>query len=167
MHWEPSLGLFIILKICIIPYKILVFRYFSLYTGSLLNLFFWYYYWLFHHLLTNKTYLSKKKYVSKKYALKYEDIFWRNMHKILVFSINVINKIFETLFTKKDLIRYYYFINILFFIEIRLLCWWSLCFSVSVSTNFIIFYLFSHTVFPTKFLYMFFLIYSFPRFHLN
>ena len=51
------------------------------------------------HLVSSKSFL---------YAL----IFGRNIHKGLFFTIFVANEIFQSFFTKRDLIRYYYFIII-------------------------------------------------------
>ena len=49
--------------------------------------------------------------------------------KVYFFIIFVANKLFKSFFTKGDLIRYYYFINIyIFFIEIGPLCWRNYCF---------------------------------------
>ena len=62
-----------------------------------------------------------------------------NVHKDLFFSIFIADEIFKTFFTKIDLISYYYFIKIyIFFIEIGLLCWRNVCFSLSILPNVII-----------------------------
>ena len=69
--------------------------------------------------------------------------FGRNKYKDLIFVTSFIaNEIFQILFTKRSLIKYKYFMEIL--MEIRLSCWWNLHFSISVSsilTFFIQFYI--------------------------
>ena len=83
--------------------------------------------------------------------------------KVYFLSIFVANEIFESFFTKRDLIRYCYFNNIYiyFFIEIGLLFWWNFCFWISISANFItVFSIFIYTF--KNFIY--FLIYNFPLF---
>ena len=56
---------------------------------------------------------SKKIYIQfHKYLFCINSFFLSNMHKGLFFTISVANKIFKTFFTKRDLIRYYYLINI-------------------------------------------------------
>ena len=92
------------------------FRYFLLYTSSLLNLFF--IIWL--NFFQTFIYLSKKfssfitRYIHlvfSKYLL-YVLISGKNIHKGNIFIIFVTNEIFKMLFIKRKLIRYYYFINI-------------------------------------------------------
>ena len=83
--------------------------------------------------------------------------FWKKYtERSNLFSIFVANEIFETLFTKRDLIRYYCLNNIDIFYWNR-----SFSFSISVSPNFItVFYIFIYT-FTFKKFYILFLIYSF------
>ena len=60
----------------------------------------------------------KKNYISRENfkvpsLIKFLIFFWRNRHTITIFFIIfVTNEIFKILFTKRKLIRYYYFINI-------------------------------------------------------
>ena len=90
-------------------------------------------------MFTKKSFIFYQKYIhlflSKPFL--YILIFGRNMHKCLFFSIFVTNEIFKILFKEWSLNT----ISLIFisFIEIGLSHWWNLCFSISVSSNFIIF----------------------------
>ena len=61
-----------------------------------------------------------------------------NVHKDLYFSIFIADEIFKSFFTKIDLITTILLKSIFFFIEIGLLCWRNVCFSVSILPSVII-----------------------------
>ena len=96
----------------------LVFRYFSLHTGSRSNSFLIMLLTFFQILLYFSNNFSS--FIKKTYICFYQNLFYlyafifgRNIHRGLIFfSIFVANKIFKIFCTKGDLIRYYYFINI-------------------------------------------------------
>ena len=82
---------------------------------------------------------------------------------VYFFSIFVANEILKPFYTKRDLVTYYWFISLLismFVIEIGPLCWWNVCFWISISPNFIIFSIF---IYYFKEFYIF-LIYNVPLF---
>ena len=82
--------------------------------------------------------------------LLYILIFGQNMQKGLIFLIIfVINEIFKFLFTKRKLIRYYYFVVLLLCLLLFYYIIYgnrSLYSSISVSSDFIIFYQFLYMV---------------------
>ena len=77
-----------------------------------------------------------------------------------VFSIHKANKIFESIFTKRDLIGYCYIINIYIFIEMGSLCWWVLLFFDLSITKFYKFFHFYICI--QKFIYFKFIIFHLP-----
>ena len=87
------------------------------------------------------SFIKKDIYLVSWKSFLYAVIIGRNIHKGLFLSIFSANKIFKSLFTKRDLIRYYYFINIYIF-------YWNrsfmvkVCFWISILPNFIIFFFF-------------------------
>ena len=129
---------------------ILAIRYFLLYTSLLL---FFYYYYIanffsnFHILIKNIFFYHKHTYVQfhqNIFAHFWEEYTWRSN----CFIIFVANEICKILFTKRKLIRYYYFIKISF------LFWWNLCFLISVPSNFI--FSLSIFIYSINFFYNFF-----------
>ena len=83
--------------------------------------------------------------------------------KVQFFNIFVAKKKLKSLFTKRDLSRYYYFIIFYIFIEIGLLCWWNFCFLISISPKFYNYFFHFYICFQ-KFLYGFSLFIFFPCF---
>ena len=65
---------------------------------------------------------QKDKYLVLSKSLLYTLIFGSNMHEGLFFRIFIANKMFESLFIKRSLIKYYYFSNIYIVNEIGILC---------------------------------------------
>ena len=136
---------------------IVAFRNFLLYTGSLSN--------SFLRLLLNflqislyfsnnlSSFIKKNTYLVSSKSLLYALLFGINISKSLIFfHIFVAKKIFKYFFTKRDLIRFYYFINIYIFIKIGPVYWWNFCFWVSIPPNFII--VFSIFTYPFKKFYI-------------
>ena len=67
----------------------------------------------FYFFNNSSSFIKKDLYLVSSKSLQYSLIFGSNIHKGLTFlTIFVTNKIFKTLFTKENFIRYYYFINI-------------------------------------------------------
>ena len=72
-------------------------------------------------------------------CFQYSLIFGRYMDKGLIFlSIFIAHERFKIIFTKRDLVRYYYFINTNIIYQKWHLYRWNLYFSISVSSDFII-----------------------------
>ena len=126
------LGFFIRIIIIIIDFPlenlILVFIYFSFYTALLSILF-----------LQLFIFYKKSMHWVLSKCFQYSLIFGRYMHKGLIFfSIFIANEMFKIIFTKRDLVRYYYFINTNIIYQKWHLYRWNLYFSISVSSDFII-----------------------------
>ena len=67
----------------------------------------------FYFFNNSSSFIKKDLYLVSSKSLQYSLIFGSNIHKGLAFLTSFVNnKIFKTLFTKKNFIRYYYFINI-------------------------------------------------------
>ena len=91
----------------------------------------------------------------------YAHLWMKYKQRSYFFSIFIANKVFKIFFTKRNLISITVLSISLLFIEIGLLCWWNLYFSVSVSSNLIIFY---PLLYMVLIFFIMFLIYYFPLF---
>ena len=94
-----------------------------------------------------------------KISSTYTHLWMKYKQSSYFFSIFIANKEFKIFFTKRNLISITVLSISLLFIEIGLLCWWNLYFSVSVSSNLIIFY---PLLYMVLIFFIMFLIYYFP-----
>ena len=115
---------------------------------------------MIHHLLS-KILSYFIIYLVSSNSFLYAVIFGRNIHKDLIFSIFVANKVFKCSFTKRNPIRHYNIINVYIFYWIR---FFSLMKFLFLDFNITKFYdcFFPFLDMTSKFLY--FLIYNVPLF---
>ena len=150
INWGPFLG--VLWKIAlVVPIKdsILASRHFSSYTGSLSNSFLMKFLtfsqislYFFNY---SSSFIKKDIYLVSSMSFLYALIFGRNIHKgIIFFNIFVANKIFKSLFTKRDLIIHNYCVDIYifygnrFFMLVKIL---FLDFNITKFDNFFNFYI--------------------------
>ena len=90
---------------------------------------------------TFSSFIKKDIYSVSSKSILYAFISKKNMHKGLIFIISVISEIFKILFAKRKLFRYYFLLISILFIKIGLLYWWNSYYSISVLSNFMIFFI--------------------------